>query len=151
MNSNQSVATPQIFVDEVARLFNIMFAYDMAASRENAKCIGYFIEADNSLKMDWPLGDWLWLNPPFKRLGLWVDKCIEQKARGCKIVSIWPLSGDLNQIDVWVNCDVSIIHGRIWPEVRGVMLCRWDAKLPPAIRGLRWDKKNLVHSWGARA
>jgi hypothetical protein len=147
-NRNQNIETPISFVCAVEKFFNIKFDVDLAASSYNKKAPNYFDESTNSLSIAWPLGGYCWLNPPFKRLTLWVNKCSEQVDRGCHIFSIWPLSGDSNQIISWKKAGINIIHGRIWPEVRGCMLCEWSAEFcTPYIRGLSWDKKELKEVW----
>lgn len=148
MNSNQENATPWNFFKAVEAFFGITFAYDMAASPDNAKCKNYCTEKDNSLSFQWPTDRPCWLNPPFRKLSKFIPKCAEEKARGAKIVSIWPLSGDYNQLPAWIESDVYVIHGRIWPEVRGLMLCRWDEHSCGIVRGLTWDKKVLKQIWG---
>jgi hypothetical protein len=143
-NSNQEIVTPMPFIMAVENLFNIKFKYDMAATEENRRCDNYFTE---SLLIDWPVDGWCWLNPPFRKLTKFVKKCKEQKDRDSKIVTIWPLSGDLNQIITWKEASVNIIHGRIWPEVRGCMLCKWEWGVYDEIGGLRWTGKKLIKIW----
>ena len=145
--SNQNVATPWAFVHEVERLFNIKFKYDMAADESNAKASCIFTEEEDSLSRDWPTDGWCWLNPPFVNLTKWIDKVLEQNRRGVKIMSVWPLSGDLNQINVWKQSNVNIVHGRLWPQVRGLMLCEWANIRNPSISGLRWNGKDLTREW----
>ena len=149
-NGDQCVATPSAFVSAVEATLGVSFKYDMAANTENFKCERYFTEADNSLVIDWPRDGWCWLNPPFRNLTQWIKKCDKEMTAGSRIVTIWPLSGDQNQVPVWVQCEVNVIHGRVWPEVRGVMVCVWDWARRPLIRGLTWDKKEhtLTYSWG---
>ena len=120
---NQNISTPWEFVKAVEEYKGIKFLYDMAASGPiDKKAPLYYTEWDDSLSIDWPLDGWCWLNPTFRNLTKWVNKCAEQKELGCKIVSVWPLSGDLNQVPTYLEAGVDIIHGRIWPEVRGCML-----------------------------
>lgn len=147
--SNQNVSTPREFIKAVEKYYGIKFKYDMAASEENHKAPEYFTEKDDSLSIDWPLDGWCWLNPTFINLTQWINKCLQQMRRGCKIISIWPLSGDLNQIPTYENATVSIIHGRIWPVVRGCMLCKWDLSdtWGLTINGLKWDKTELTEIW----
>ena len=144
--SNQKIPTPIGLVKEIERHFNIKFKYDMAASEDNHKAPVYYTESDDSLSMNWPTDGWCFLNPPFANLGAWVKKCSEQSSRGSKIVSIWPLSGDINQISTWKESSVNIIHGRVWSEVRGVMVCVWNNmyKNNNQVNNLRWDKKKLT-------
>jgi hypothetical protein len=146
-NRNQNVETPIDFIKAVESYFPIKFKYDLADDRHNKKTPLFFGEDDDSLSIDWPIDDWCWLNPTFFNLTKWINKCKEQKDRGCKIITIWPLSGDKNQITTWTNTDVYIIHGRVWPEVRGCMLCKWCLNNDKIISGLSWDKKELKLLW----
>lgn len=140
--SNQNIATPWNFFHAVEAYFGIKFEYDMAARLWSTKCTNHFTMEDNSLSIQWPTDGWCWLNPPFGQLTKFIDKCYTEYQKGCDIISIWPLSSDLNQIPVWKHCDIFPIHGRVWPEVRGCALYRWT-HCPGRIncRGLKWDKK----------
>jgi len=147
---NQNIATPWAFIHAVEKYFKIKFKYDMAALKCNAKAPKYFTRKNDSLSaVDWPRYGWLWLNPTFINLTKWINKCNEQKNRGSKIISIWPLSGDKNQIVTYENAEVYIVHGRVWPEVRGCMVCKWDLDsfLMPMVYGLTWDGKALTDRW----
>lgn len=146
-NSNQEMATPPEFVRAVEKYFKIKFKYDMAATPDNTKCKNYFTATDDSLKFDWPLDGWCWLNPPFRNLTAWIKKCKEQKDRGCKTITVWPLSGDKNQVVTWASADIYIIHGRIWPHVRGIMLCKWTKNKPRIVSGLIWNGVKLIKKW----
>ena len=141
--SNQDISTPPIFIKGVEELFKLRFKYDMAANEENTKCETWF---SDSLERDWPTDGWCWLNPPFQKTTQFVKKCKEQMDRGCNIVSIWPLSGDLNQIITWKSTLVNVIHGRVWSLVRGCMLCKWDG-MGRGVQGLRWDGERLTKEW----
>ena len=146
--STQNTKTPTDFMEAVKDYFGIQFKYDMAASTDNAQAKYYYREEEDSLSIDWPVRDWCWLNPPFHNLTKWINKCKEQMDRGCRIVSIWPLSGDLNQIPVWQCSEVYVIHGRIWPLVRGCMVCIWDKEFSPkGVKGLRWADGCLTWEW----
>ena len=147
--SNQNVATPTEFVRAIEdKIIFDEFACDMAADKYNHKAPFYFTEKCNSLAINWPLGCWLWLNPTFINLTDWIDKCKEQKARGCKTVTIWPLSSDSNQLDVWMQNRVIIVHGRIWPlNVRSCMLTVWDNNAFPGISHVSWDRSLGVMEW----
>ena len=148
-NSNQNIETPWNFINAVQDYFNISFTYDMACTTENKRAMIGFTEEQDSLSIDWPLERWCWSNPPFKNIGKWTDKYHEQKKRGSMIISISPLSGDLNQVKAFQNAGVYIIHGRVWPEVRGVMLSVWHP-MASGVHGLNWNKKDgtLTKVWG---
>ncbi len=148
MAGQQDVETPESFFKAVENYFGVSFSYDMAADIFNAKVNKFFTEQDDALSMDWPRDCWLWLNPPFAKLGKWVEKCYEQSRRGCHIITIWPLSGDQNQIVTWNYTSVYIIHGRVWAKVRGCMVCLWNGKEQGTIiSGLNWNKKELIENW----
>lgn len=145
--SNQNTPTPIELVMAIEKLFHLEFEYDMAASEENHKAPFWFSEEVNSLNIAWPTDGWCFLNPPFANLSEWVNKCAEQCDRGVRIVSIWPLSGDLNQIPAWKKSQVNVIHGRVWALVRGVMICVWDRytyHLPRPVNNLVWNKKEGI-------
>ena len=144
--STQKTETPDTFVRAVEKYLAIEFKYDMAGTELNKKAPVVFTEQEDSLSIDWPTDGWCWLNPPFANVGEWAKKCREQSIRGSGIVSIWPLSGDLNMIPAWEHAAVHVIHGRIWPLVRGCMLCMWD-DIDYGVEGLRWDRKELTEIW----
>lgn len=49
------------------------FTLDVAAAPHNAKCARYFTAADNGLSQSWA-GERVWCNPPYSRIGHWVEK-----------------------------------------------------------------------------
>jgi len=147
MSSNQNIATPWPFFYAVEEFLGIRFKFDIAANSENTKCQKYFTEKQDCLKQDWPLDGWCWLNPPFRKQTQFIPKVYEQMDRGCKIVTIWQLSGDANQLPTWKHSHVYVVTGRIWVKVRGVMLCKWDKQSRVGISGLIWDKEKLVREW----
>lgn len=149
--SNQNVPTPWPFVMAVEKFFNIKFEYDLAASEENKKAPLFFSEAQDSLTIDWPRKSWCWLNPPYRNLTKWINKCVESRNKS-NIITLWPLSGDKNMIPVFENADVYIISGRIFPQVRSCMLCVWNSLSMDEISCLNWDKKleELTFLWEAR-
>jgi len=138
---NQNAKTPLTLFFSIQELFNIKFKYDLAASVENALCPDFITEEQDSLSIDWPTGVWCWLNPPFWNLTRWIRKCDEQAARGVKIVSIWPLSSDLNTTPAWKNSCVYALHGRVWPLVRSCMVCEWGGIHNGQVCHLRWTRK----------
>jgi len=149
VTNTQNTETPVEFVREAERILNIKFDIDLAADVHNHKAPAWFEEADNSLNGDWPLNKQCWLNPCFAEITKWCLKCEEQAKRGVKIVSIWPLSSDLNVAPAWKNSNVYIIHGRVWSLVRGLMMCVWGQEYKVPTKGLRWDKKlkTLTRIW----
>jgi phage N-6-adenine-methyltransferase len=149
--NTQNKATPWPFFHAVQDYFGIEFVCDMAATEDNTKCEHWVPPEVDALSCIWQTKGWLWLNPPFHNLTKWIQKVKEQKDRGCRIVTLWPLSGDRNQIVTWQESQVNVIHGRIWPEVRGCMLCRWDAD-PTIVSGsyvggITWNGEKLERVW----
>jgi site-specific DNA-methyltransferase (adenine-specific) len=97
-DSIQDRATPQSLVDQIAQQFGVTFVIDLAASGDNKKCNYFIPECDNSLVSPWktiissvykglnnPCG---FLNPPFKSVTPWMEKCKIESAKGCKIISL---------------------------------------------------------------
>lgn len=140
--SNQNVSTPDNFVRAVEKLFGIKFLIDYAASEDNTKAPCFISEEINALTISWKVDCWGWLNPPYKNLTEWINKCAKEKELGSKIITIWPLSSDANQHRVWSENHVYIIEGRIFKEVRSCMLTVWNREwLGRGVHGLSWDKK----------
>lgn len=93
----QDYATPPELMQAIERDF-AKIAFDLAATAENTKA-PFWIEKDfrgsGSLKVDW-LADYnyhksngvLWLNPPFKTVRPWMEKCRDEAARGARILSL---------------------------------------------------------------
>lgn len=96
-DSIQDRATLQSLVDQIGKQFGVKFVIDLAASADNRKCINYIDETENSFLTIWsnkinsgrhenpPCG---FLNPPFKSVGPWMEKCKIESAKGCKIISL---------------------------------------------------------------
>lgn len=81
--------TPQYFFDALNREFN--FSFDLACNSLNKKTpYGFEYPDICALKSDWPKGEWLWLNPPYKPLRCWVEKTQEQVSKGAKVVMLIP-------------------------------------------------------------
>ena len=98
-DSIQDRSTPKSLVNEIAYRFGVIFVIDLAASNENKKCPYFIGEKENSLIQPWKemieaasseyvLNDCAWLNPPFKSVGPWMEKCKIESAKGCKIISL---------------------------------------------------------------
>lgn len=87
---DQSWGTPPAFIDAFRRKFGDII-WDLAAAPHNAVHRYFFTEHEDALKQDWAylykeLGPgWLWLNPPFAKMGPWVKKCAEEARKGARI------------------------------------------------------------------
>ena len=87
----QDVTTPRDFIDAVCEYWPCNF--DLAATAENKRFLSYFSPEENSLSKDWFKtnvhdGYYLWLNPPFKAVGKWMEKCAAESKRGARIVTL---------------------------------------------------------------
>lgn len=92
----QDYATPLDLMACVERNFgNIVF--DLAANDGNKKHHLYFSPSDDSLSKQWAEVyekirganyGFFWLNPPFKTVRPWMEKCRDESARGCRILSL---------------------------------------------------------------
>lgn len=49
------------------------FTIDVAAAAHNTKCARYFTYQDDGLRQSWA-GERVWCNPPYSRIGHWVEK-----------------------------------------------------------------------------
>jgi phage N-6-adenine-methyltransferase len=102
-DSKQDHATPPVLLGATGRQFGCVFGLDLAANESNAKCSRYLTPAIDSLAQDWTATlaaeteedrfwreDHLaaWLNPPFRGVGAWMEKCREESEKGCRIVSL---------------------------------------------------------------
>jgi len=102
--SKQDYVTPSVLLGAIQQRFGIQFDLDLAATAENAKCGRFITPEQDSLKQDWKSileeGEaedhkfWresdlaAWLNPPFRGVEPWMEKCREESAKGIKIVSL---------------------------------------------------------------
>ena len=88
-------ATPQEMFDALAREFG-PFACDMAATRDNAKCLRYVDREIDALAIDWyrhvrcdGAEIVLWCNPPYGRaIGQWFAKAREAASHGATVVML---------------------------------------------------------------
>lgn len=85
-NSAQDHATPLEFICAVEGRFDLI-EIDLAATESNTKAGRWLTPEENSLEQDWAAalaGRFGYLNPEFDPILPWVDKCIEQAARGAR-------------------------------------------------------------------
>jgi phage N-6-adenine-methyltransferase len=74
-------ATPQPVFNALDREFN--FGFDVCAEHETAKCPEYWTIEDDALSKDWAkdtrmiFGKYLFCNPPYSKIGPWVDKAVD--------------------------------------------------------------------------
>lgn len=95
--SKQDYQTPRPFLGAVEALLGPI-AVDLAAHEGNHVCprwLGPGGEERDAFDARW----WkltpsrlLWLNPPFANIGLWSERCLEEKERGARIALLTPAS-----------------------------------------------------------
>ena len=79
--ANDTWATPPEVFRKLDNEFG--FGFDVCAEHETAKCGQYWTIEDDALTKDWAtetnnvFGRYLWCNPPYSKIGPWVDKAIE--------------------------------------------------------------------------
>ena len=98
-------ATPQALFDELDREFG--FAVDVAATRDNAKCAGYFGRDgiyEDALTADWSRALWavedgtrrraFWMNPPYSRCREFIALAALRACGGYTVVCLVPSRTD---------------------------------------------------------
>ncbi len=153
--NNGVYSTPDVFMRAVKKKFSIdAFAFDFAASRENAKAVDYWTEEDNALlQIDWNRmvlpGRWGWLNPPYKRIGKWAFRCAQMRADGGRILMLVPASVGSNWFAefVYPYAHVFFLKGRIpflpdkpdWLYDKDCILCAYSPKVLGPVTPTIWD------------
>jgi len=121
-SKNTEWRTPVAAFDTLDREFG--FEVDAAASPDNALCDHYWTITDDALSIDWSAtiisasggGPTVFLNPPYGRgVGDWVDKAIEQQAKGCTVVMVLMACTDTKWwAKLWGSAhEVRFVTGRI--------------------------------------
>lgn len=65
------------------------FTIDVAAAAHNTKCARYFTHQDDGLRQSWA-GERVWCNPPYSRIGHWVEKAWRECLRADGIAMLLP-------------------------------------------------------------
>jgi site-specific DNA-methyltransferase (adenine-specific) len=110
---------------------------DLAAFAGNAKAAHFYTENDNALDKPWhKMKGLLWLNPPYKHIKPWAEKCAIESELGANILFLVPASFS----DWFVNLvvafsDVYFLHGRLCfdgkaPYPKDCMLCHFRRGAP---------------------
>jgi phage N-6-adenine-methyltransferase len=91
---SQSLETPWDFFEAVERKFGRM-RFDLAASKDNTKCLRYYDKQDDSLNQNWiDLEGNLWLNPPFRRARYFAKKSkLSTSINGGRLVFFLSIAG----------------------------------------------------------
>lgn len=106
-------ATPQSFFEELNKEFN--FTLDPCATKENAKCLKYYIQEQDGLSQIWD-NEIVFCNPPYGReIGKWVKKSSE--AMGGVVVMLIPARTDTKYFHEYIyqkpNVEVRFLKGRL--------------------------------------
>lgn len=117
--TEQDVGTPPEFLRCCQELFG-RIAFDLAASSTNHTAPKYYTKDDDALHhaTPWPkyrlrreegicetIAPWLWLNPPFKNIGPWLERCQAEKEAGRNIMVLIPASVGTRWWSKWVDID----------------------------------------------
>ncbi len=135
------------------------FEVDAAADKANTKCHAFLGDDFDSVKNDWPFkGRRVWLNPPFKNVGGWVHRVINEACHRnnftCSLLPIPRGDGWITTLRIWaelieVDGRIRFIdpgkNGRVSP-VGGNILA---IMRPPKI-GVRWPigYSGMRLNWG---
>lgn len=121
--SKQDYETPAEFITAVVNRFGPL-AWDLGATRENAKAPAFISPEQNSLAEDvtWNYAGNLWLNPPFDNIAPWAAKCAAAWVYRNRILLLIPASVG----SVWYAAHV---HDKAAVKFLSPRLC-FDGKHP---------------------
>lgn len=117
--SKQTYGTPWDFIEAVKELLGIVeFDCDLAATAENAKCPNFITPEMDALDTSWATwgSGWNWLNPPFARIGPWVQRAWEYTVFDhTRTAVLVPAGVGANWWKAWVHrkADVYFLNGRL--------------------------------------
>lgn len=105
--------TPQHIYRPLSREFGFMF--DAACTRENCRTVeGFYFPEFDALNESWPVGKWIWCNPPYRPIRPWIEKVQEQAQTGCQIALLIPAMGFGNKyLSEWLPAEIRFYIGRI--------------------------------------
>lgn len=107
-------ATPQAFFDILNAEFG--FSLDVCALPHSSKCCRYFSPEDDGLAQPWN-GHTCWMNPPYgKTIGDWMQKAVEESAKGALVACLVPARVDTKWWHEWVMGyadEVRLVKGRL--------------------------------------
>ena len=113
-----SWGTDPVIFNAMNKEFN--FSLDAAANDDNHKCDWYLTKEDDSLSVDWSyhLDDYsmrpsVWINPPYGKgfIKKFMQKCIEQKAKGVTSVLLVPATLDAQWLPINDISEIRIVTG----------------------------------------
>jgi hypothetical protein len=100
----------------IALVYVVAGVAALAAQAHNAVCPYYYSldEGRDGLEMTW-CGSLNWCNPPFSKIGPWLEKARSSAAQGYTSLVLIPASVGANwwRDHVHRKCDVSFLNGRL--------------------------------------
>lgn len=115
--SKKDYCTPPALIKCVKHRLKINnFTVDLAADEHNSLGFLYFDEKMDSLIQPWANHKgWLWCNPPYSTIELWVEKAAKEARLGAQIVMLIPASVGANWWRDWVepNAFISYLNGHL--------------------------------------
>ena len=106
-NGNDDWETPEWLLDMIVK--NWGNYYDPCPLKHN-------IRKWDGLELSWPRDQVVYVNPPYSKCKQWINKCIQQYKRGCKIVLLIPARTDTKYFHKLMNnCEYQIyfLKGRL--------------------------------------
>ncbi len=149
-DSKQDYETPWKLIYAIEGKLCRKFVIDLAATKENKKAPFFIPQDRDSLKIDWFIeagSDLLcWLNPPFKVIGPWAEKCAIESAKGCKIVMLTPASVDSLWWSNFVHNKAHVLFlqprvqfdGACDPFMKPLALSCYNLPMPERYQPWRW-------------
>ena len=115
-----SWATDPLVFNAMDKEFN--FSLDAAANHKNYKCDWYLTKEDDALTTDWSIAiqdhadvseTSVWINPPYEKgfIKKFMQKCIEEKAKGVTSVLLVPATLDAQWLPINDISEIRIITG----------------------------------------
>lgn len=146
--SRQDYGTPREFIEAVENRFGRL-AWDLAATKRNAKAPRYINSRQDSLSVNWSrLKGNQWLNPPFGNIEPWAAKCAFESRRGASILFLVPASvGSLwfrDHVLETAFCEGLsprlVFEGETTGYPKDLMLCRFGPMVGPGFGFWRWKE-----------
>jgi len=90
-SANDAWATPQDYFDYINSFYH--FTLDPCALPDTAKCAKFYTPEDNGLIQPWT-GERVFVNCPYSKSALWIEKCHQEKYKAQIIVLLVPARTD---------------------------------------------------------
>jgi phage N-6-adenine-methyltransferase len=117
--SSDEWSTPPDVMEEIEMICGGPFTLDPCARLETAKAPKFYNKHDDGLKKEWT--GRVFVNPPYSRIGPWVEKAVETKANGHFVVMLVPAATDTD----WFH-DHVLFHAQIVFWKRRIRFFGWQ-------------------------